>query len=91
MHEPATSTGTEPHCPTDKEYVDLVHFNVEVGREYIEETGQPAKISYYCRECKQTVTPTRIAKRLVFKCSVCNKEPISFGTESSIASFYNIK
>ncbi|MBN2306931.1 hypothetical protein JXD20_03005 [Candidatus Peregrinibacteria bacterium] len=91
MNEREERTKVEPHCPTDREYVDIIKADSKIDPSFITETGQPAKIVYYCRECKKIVAPKRIGKKLSFKCGECNKESISFGTENSIASYYNIK
>lgn len=82
---------TELNAPTDKEYTDIIKSDVETDSAYIKGEGQPAKIIYYCRECKKVVPPTRIGKKLSFRCSECNTEYISFGTEQSIGNYYNIK
>jgi DNA-directed RNA polymerase subunit RPC12/RpoP len=91
MDESKPSEAAKPHCPTDKEYVDIINSDTEVDKKYVDESGQPAKILYYCRECKKPVTPKRIGRKLKFKCGECDHEQISFGTENSIANYYNIK
>ena len=80
----------EVNSPTEKEYTEIVKSEVEVDSSYIEDSGKPAKITYYCRACKAAVTPKRVGKSLGFKCSNCDKD-VSFGTESSVHSYYNIK
>ncbi len=91
MNEEELNAEGDAHRPTDKEYVDIINSDSEVEKKYIEEEGQPAKILYYCRECKKAVSPKRIGKKLSFKCGECDKEHVSFGTENSITSYYNIK
>ena len=91
MNEEKANADHTPNCPTDKEYVQIIRSESDTDRNFVSETGQPAKITYYCRECKKTVTPKRIGKKLSFKCSECDKEGVSFGTENSIKNFYNIK
>jgi len=91
MNEVKPNAETKPHCPTDKDYIDIIQSDLSVDKKYIDETGQPAKIVYYCRECKKTVIPKRVGKKLSFKCGECDKEMVSFGTENSIKSYYNIK
>jgi DNA-directed RNA polymerase subunit RPC12/RpoP len=91
MKEAKQNAEIKLHCPTDREYVDIIKSDIEIDRKYVEGSGQPAKIVYYCRECKKPVIPKRIGKKLSFRCSECNKESVSFGTESSIASYYNLK
>lgn len=91
MDEAKANPPTEPNCPTDKEYVEIINSDIEVDKSFVEDSGQPAKISYYCRECKKMVTPKRIGKKLSFKCSECDKAEVSFGTKDSIINYYNIK
>ena len=91
MSEMEENAENKPNCPVDREYADMIRFKSEADPSYLTETGQPAKIVYYCRECKKMVTPKRIGKKLSFKCSECEKESISFGTERSISNYYNIK
>lgn len=91
MNESTSDNEGKIHCPTEKEYVDIINSDSEVDKSYIDDAGQPAKILYYCRECKKPVSPKRIGKKLSFKCGECDKEHVSFGTESSITSYYNIK
>lgn len=91
MNEAESNTEAKTNCPTDKAYVDIINSESEVDKKYIEQEGQPAKILYYCRECKKPVSPKRIGKKLSFKCGECEKEQVSFGTESSITNYYNIK
>ncbi len=90
MDEATSNSEVDIHCPTDKEYVEIIKSDVEIDKKFLDESGQPAKIIYYCRECKKPVSPKRIGKKLSFKCGECEKE-VSFGTESSVTSFYNIK
>ena len=78
------------YAPTNKEYTDIIKSEVEVDEKYIQDDGVPAKIVYYCRECKSPVKPERIGKKLSFKCSNCGHQ-VSFGTEASVESYYNVK
>ena len=91
MKEAEDKAENKPNCPTDREYIDIIRSESEIDKSYLTETGQPAKIAYYCRECKKTVIPKRIGKKLSFRCSECNKEGVAFGTENSITNYYNIK
>lgn len=91
MSETEEKTDDKQNCPTDREYVDIIKSESEIDPSFLTETGQSAKILYYCRECKKTVAPKRIGKKLSFKCSECGKEGITFGTENSITNYYNIK
>ncbi len=78
------------HAPTDKEYTEIIRSDVEVDPIFIQEDGQPAKIIYYCKECKSPVSPKRIGKKLSFKCATCDRD-VSFGTETSVQNYYNVK
>ena len=91
MNEEATTNTPEVNAPVDKEYTEIIKSETEVDKSFIESEGQPAKIAYYCRECKKAVAPKRIGKKLSFKCSECDRSPISFGTEDSIANYYKAK
>jgi len=79
------------NSPVDKEYTEIIKSNVNIDREFIEPDGKPAKIAYYCRQCKAPAKPKRIGKKLSFKCSECDYGPVSFGTEESIKNFYKVK
>lgn len=74
----------------DTNYVEIIKSEVEVDKTFIQEDGQPAKIVYYCKNCKSAVSPKRIGKKLTFKCATCDKD-VSFGTEESIKNYYNAK
>jgi len=79
------------NAPTDKEYTEIIKSELEVDRKFVEEEGEPAKISYYCRHCKKQTSPKRVGKKLSFQCAECGHQPISFGTENSIANYYSGK
>ena len=91
MNAEETENTQKVNAPTDKEYVDIVRSDVEKDKAFTEADGTPAKIVYYCRECKKPVSPKRIGKKLSFKCTECDKGPIAFGTEESIKNYYNVK
>ena len=76
--------------PTDKEYIDIVRSDVEIDKEYLEETGIPAKIIYYCFDCKKIIKPKRIGKKFQFSCTECKGSNVAFGSERSIANYYKI-
>jgi len=91
MDEDTTTNTEKINAPVDKEYTEIIKSDVEVDKAFVQPEGQPAKIVYYCRECKQSVKPQRIGKKLSFKCSECDKSPIAFGTEDSIENYYKSK
>lgn len=91
MNDENNTSENKVNCPTDKAYVDIIDSNVIIDREFVSESGKPAKIAYYCRDCKKAVTPKRVGKKLSFKCGECDREFIAFGTENSINSYYNVK
>jgi hypothetical protein len=72
-------------------YLEIIKDDIEIGKEFTEGTGSPAKIIYYCKNCEKLIAPNRIGKKLSFKCEECKSENVAFGTEQSIYSFYNIK
>ena len=91
MNEDESNTQSIVHAPTEKEYTDIINSDSEKDPKFLTEEGRPAKIVYYCRECKKMVTAKRIEKKLSFRCEECGKNEVSFGTEQSIKNFYNIK
>ena len=76
--------------PTDKDYVDIIQSDVEIDKKYIEETGIPTKIIYYCQDCKKIIKPKRIGKKFQFSCTECKGKNVAFGSETSIANYYKI-
>jgi len=74
--------------PINKEYVDIIRSDIEIEKKYTEETGVPAKIIYYCRDCDKIVTPKRIGKKFQFSCADCKGDNVSFGSEQSILNYY---
>ncbi len=96
MTEIEEHTGYSNNMPgkpgeTDKEYVDIIKSDVETDAKYIKDTGEPAKIIYYCRDCEKIIKPKRIGKKLRFTCDECKGNNVAFGSEQSIANFYRIK
>ena len=73
---------------TDADYVEIVQSNVKVDRTFVDDEGQPAKITYYCRKCKKPVSVERMGKKLSFKCGECGEENIPFGSEDSVSNYY---
>jgi len=90
MNEDVKAEGTKINAPTDKEYTKIIKSESDVDKKFVSDDGQPAKIIYYCRECKEPVSPKRVGKKLSFKCGECDHH-VSFGTEESIRNYYNIK
>lgn len=76
--------------PINKEYVDIIQSDTEIDDKYIKETGIPAKIIYYCKDCNKVITPKRIGKRFQFSCSECKGNNVAFGSEQSISNYYKI-
>ena len=74
--------------PIDKQYVDIVRSDTKVDKQYINETGIPAKIVYFCRDCEKMVKPKRIGKKFEFSCTDCKGNNVSFGSEQSIMNYY---
>ncbi|MBI5422177.1 hypothetical protein HZA44_03510 [Candidatus Peregrinibacteria bacterium] len=76
--------------PIQKEYTDIIKSESPVDKKFVEDTGLPAKIVYYCRTCKKLVNPKRIGKKFQFSCSVCNGVNVAFGSDKSIRDFYRL-
>ena len=87
---PSTDEQAGEPTPTDKEYIDIIKSNVEIDKKFIEETGHPAKIIYFCQDCKKLIKPKRIGKKFQFSCADCKGANVSFGSEKSIANYYKI-
>lgn len=76
--------------PTDKNYIDIIRSELKVNPEYIKDPGVPAKIVYFCPQCKKLITPKRIGKKFRFSCAECRFDEIAFGTEESITNYYRL-
>ena len=74
--------------PTNKKYVDIVRSDIEKDKKFLEDTGLPAKIIYFCRDCNKIVAPKRVGKKFKFSCTECKGDNVSFGTEKSILNYY---
>lgn len=74
-----------------KDYLEIIKSDIKIDKKFIEDTGSPAKIIYFCKDCEKLVTPKRIGKKLRFKCDECKNENVAFGTEESIHNFFKIK
>lgn len=53
-------------------------------------SATPSKIIYYCKECKKLIQPARVGNKFQFRCNECKNKNVSFGTEKSIANFYDV-
>ena len=86
------STDPKAGEPTsvEEEYVDLAKFRTNVDKKFIDDTGLPAKILYYCRDCKTITKPKRVGKKFQFSCEECKGKNVSFGTTPSLAKYYKI-
>jgi DNA replicative helicase MCM subunit Mcm2 (Cdc46/Mcm family) len=53
----------------------------------------PAKIVYYCKDCKRIVTGVtkKGRKKYTFKCPECKGSDVAYGTEKSIINYYHIR
>ena len=86
----STDEQTGEPTPIDKEYVDIIRSDVDVDKKYLKNTGVPAKIIYFCRDCEKQVKPKRIGKKFQFSCDECKGKNVSFGSEQSIFNYYKI-
>lgn len=74
----------------DMDFLKAVELKSDEGKDYAKDTGQPAKIIYFCQDCGKITTPKRVGKRFRFSCSECNGSNVSFGSEQSIMNYYRI-
>ena len=51
----------------------------------------PAKILYYCKECRKVIQPVRVGNKFQFRCNECKNKSVTFGTQKSIANFYDVE
>lgn len=75
--------------PTEKEYTQIILSQLPIDRTFVDGTGLPAKIVYFCPECKKIVIPKRVGNKFRFSCSEC-KQDVAFGTEQSVANYYRL-
>jgi DNA-directed RNA polymerase subunit M/transcription elongation factor TFIIS len=67
---------------------------VKVEADVVDEAkDEPAKIVYYCKDCKRIVDSSsrKGKKKYSFKCSLCGGKDVSYGTEKSIIGYYRIR
>ena|SRR3989338_8332324 len=76
--------------PTDKAYIDIIRSELKTDPQYIQDPGMPAKIVYFCPQCKKLIAPKRIGKKFRFSCAECHCNEVAFGTEESITKFYRL-
>jgi len=74
--------------PVNKDYVDIIRSDTEIEKKFLEDTGIPAKIIYYCCDCEKIIKPKRIGNKFRFSCSICKGDNVSFGSEKSILNYY---
>lgn len=87
---PSTDQRAGEPKPIQKEYVEIIRSDLPVDKQFVEGTGLPAKIVYFCRDCKQLVKPQRVGKKFLFSCELCKGQNVSFGSDQSIRNFYRI-
>ncbi len=49
----------------------------------------PVRIVFYCKDCRKIVEGAKVGRKYVYKCPLCYKKNVAFGTEKSIKSFYH--
>jgi len=76
--------------PIDKEYTEIIKSNTVVDKKFILETGLPAHIVYYCRDCQKLTKPKRVGKKFIFACEVCKGQNVAFGSDQSIRNYYRL-
>ncbi len=75
----------------DKDYIDIVRSDVDIDKAFIKDTGIPAKIFYFCKDCKKMIKPKRVGKKFRFSCTECKGSNVAFGSKESINNYYKIK
>ncbi len=55
-----------------------------------EEEWEDQKIIFFCHDCGKKVDAEKNKKGIRFKCSICDGNQISFGTEKSIQNFFHL-
>ena len=86
---PTTDQSGEPQS-IDKEYVDIIRSDIDIDKKFLDDTGVPTKIIYYCRDCEKLVKPKRIGKKFKFSCAECKGDHVAFGSEVAIKKYYKI-
>lgn len=81
----------EEQVINDIDYVRVAKSKYPIDKKYIEESGVPTQITYYCKDCKNVVKPKRTGNKLKFSCTECKGTQVSFGSDESIHNFYKIK
>jgi len=87
---PSTEQRSGEPKPANKDYIEIIKSSRPVDPQYIKDTGLPAKIAYYCRDCKKFVKPKRVGKKFQFSCAECNHDNVAFGSEQSLRNYYKI-
>ena len=87
---PSSDTQIGEPTPIKKDYSEIIQSNVEFDKKFIEDSGVPIKIVYYCHDCEKLISPKRIGKKFKFKCEQCKGKNVSFGSEKSIANYYKL-
>jgi len=87
---PSTEQRAGEPKPIQKEYTEIIKSDVAVDKKFVEGTGLPAKIQYFCRDCEKLVNPKRIGKKFQFSCSVCGGTNVAFGSEAALSNYYKI-
>lgn len=87
---PSTDQQAGEPVPTEKEYVDIIRSDTDIDKKFIDDTGLPTRIIYYCRDCEKLVKPKRVGGKFQFSCTECKGNNVSFGSAHSIAKYYKI-
>lgn len=54
-------------------------------------TGLPDDVVFYCKDCDKITKVSRVGRRYVYTCDVCQTKNVAFGTKKSIASFFHLE
>ena len=87
---PSTEQRSGEPKPLSRDYVEIIKSDLVVDKKFIADTGLPAKIVYYCRDCEKLIKPKRMGKQFKFACTVCNGDNVAFGSEQAIQNYYKV-
>ncbi len=52
---------------------------------------QSDSLAFYCKRCEKSVKAIQTKRKFTFRCPICSKAEVAFGTELSVKNFYRIK
>lgn len=70
------------------DYLEIIKSNVDIDSSFVKDTGKPAVIKYYCKDCHAFVKPRRVGKKFRFGCSECKGDNVAFGSQQSLENYF---